>query len=54
MSKPPKCGATFLKKFRSIYVGHLGLQNVAYQVDTPCREVNPQKWRASYCLCFGS
>ena len=36
MSKPPECAATFLKNFRSIYVGHLGLQSVTYRVDTPC------------------
>ena len=37
MSKPPECAATFLKNFRSIYVGHLGLQSVTYRVDTPCK-----------------
>jgi hypothetical protein len=36
MSKPPECAATFLKNFRSIYVGHLGLQSVTYRVETPC------------------
>jgi hypothetical protein len=36
MSKPPECTATFFKKLRSIYVGHLGLQSVTYRVDTPC------------------
>ena len=36
MSKPPECAATFLKFFRSIYVGHLGLQSVTYRVETPC------------------
>jgi hypothetical protein len=36
MSKPPECAATFLKSFRSIYVGHLGLQSVTYRVETPC------------------
>ena len=36
MSKPPECAATFLKKFRSFYVCHLGIQSVTYRVDTPC------------------
>ena len=36
MSKPPECAATFFKNFRSILVGHLGLQSVTYRVDTPC------------------
>ena len=36
MSKPFECAATFLKKIRSIYVGHLGLQSVTYRVETPC------------------
>ena len=41
MSKPPELAATFLKNFRSIFVGHLGLQIVTYRVDTPC---------SHYCL----
>jgi hypothetical protein len=36
MSRPPECAATFFKTWRSILVGHLGLQSVTYRVDTPC------------------
>ena len=36
MSRPPECAATFFKTWRSILVGHLGLQSVTYRVDKPC------------------
>jgi hypothetical protein len=36
MSRPPECAATFFKTWRSILLGHLGLQSVTYRVETPC------------------
>ena len=38
MSRPPECAATLFKTWRSILVGHLGLQSVTYRVDTPCTD----------------
>ena len=36
MSKPPECAASFFKTWRSILVGHFGLQSVSLWVETPC------------------
>ncbi len=52
MSKPPECAATFLKKFRSIYVGHLGLQSVTYRVDTPYSKDSYRNGRNTASLQF--
>ena len=37
MSPSPKCAATFFWFWKSFSVGHLGLQSMSYQVETPCK-----------------
>ena len=48
MSRPPECAATFFKTWRSVLVGHLGLQSVTYRVDTPCSALGPPKVQEAY------
>ena len=39
MSKSRECAATFSKKLKSIFVGHMGFQSVSNRVDTPCKDI---------------
>jgi hypothetical protein len=57
MSRPPECAATFFKTWRSILVGHLGLQSVTYRVETPCTKnlkIERQKLNTLYSRNFGA
>ena len=37
MSPPSECAASFVWTWKSCLVGHLGLQSMSYQVETPCK-----------------